>query len=60
MQNGTNITFHFLCRQTQGIELKEENRHQQLFLHFFAQEPPEIASFAKIVSTWLNIKLSSV
>lgn len=33
--------FHFLFRQTWGLKLKKENRHQQLLLHFFAQEPPK-------------------
>ena len=52
--------FCFLFRQTQGLEFKEENRHQQLILHFFAQEPPKIASFPKTRITWLNARLSNV
>lgn len=46
--------FHHLFRQTYGLEVKKENRHQQLLLHFFAQKHPKTASFPKMLIPWLN------
>lgn len=52
--------FHFLFRQTRGLEFKKENRHQQLLLHFFTEEPPKTASFPRTAITWLNIRLRNI
>lgn len=46
--------FHLLFRQTYGLEVQKENRHQQLLLHFFAQKHPKTASFLKMLIPWLN------
>lgn len=53
--------FHLLFTQTRGLELEEENRPQQLLLHFFAQKYTKTASFLKTLITWLNnIWLSNI
>lgn len=46
--------FHLFFTQTRGLELEEENRPQQLLLHYFAQKYPKTANFLKTLITWLN------